>query len=571
LRDGESTIFCLKFSDLRRTNRIWSAEVDETERLCFEEFALDLTRGCLRSGDRDIDLRPKAFAVLHHLAKNAGRLVPKQELYQAVWPDVVVCDDSLVQCIRQLRDKLGDEGHRLIKTVHRRGYLLDVAVSTSDFAEGFPTASASPVATTSAAASLVPSLDRGDRKARLSFSIANKPSIAVLPFQNMSGDPEQEYFADGMVEDIITGLSRFRSLFVIARNSSFTYKGRSVDVKQVGRELGVRYLLEGSVRKSANRIRISGQLIDASSGTHLWADRFEGAIEDVFELQDQVAASVVGAIAPRLQQAEIERARRKPTESLDAYDLLLRGLANVYKWTREGNDEALRLFYGAIEVDPDYSAAYASAAMCFTRRKVSGWVIDQEQEVAEARMLARRAVQLGKDDATVLCATGHTLAYVVMDLDDGAAFLERALLINPNLASGWASNGWVKVWLGEPDRAIESFAHAMRSSPLDPHLAFFMQQGIGHAHFFAGRYDEALTWAKMALRELPDGYAALRVGAASCALTGRAEEAKRLMARLLEIDPALRISTLTNVLGPYRNPEHPARYADALRKAGLPE
>src|SRR5215475_13886274 len=210
--------------------------------------------------------------------------------------------------------------------------------------------------------------------AKPALALPDKPSIAVLPFKNLSGDPEQEYFADGMVEDITTGFSRIRWLFVIARDSSFTYKGKAVDVKQVGSELGVRYLLEGSVRKSANRIRIAGQLIDASSGAHLWADRFEGAIEDIFELQDQVTGSVVGAIAPRLQEAEIERARRKPTENLDAYDLLLRGLANVYKWTRKGNEEALGLFHKAIEIDPNFSAAYAAAASCFSRRKSLGWV-----------------------------------------------------------------------------------------------------------------------------------------------------------------------------------------------------
>jgi len=374
-----------------------------------------------------------------------------------------------------------------------------------------------------------------------------------------------------MVEEIITALSRIRWLFVIARNSSFTYKGRAVDVKQVGRELGVRYLLEGSVRKSANRIRIAGQLIDASSGAHLWADRFEGALEDVFSLQDQVTASVVGAIAPRLEQAEIERARRKQTDSPDAYDLLLRGLANFYKWTREANEEALRLFYKAIELDPDFSAAYVAAAACFSRRKGSGWVIDRERETAEARRLARRAVQLGKDDATALGVAGYALAYVVGDVDDGAAFLDRALLINPNLAWAWSNGGFVKLWLGEPDRAIERFAHAMRLSPLDP-STFFMQYGMAHAHFFAGRHDEAHSWAKMALRELPDSHAALRIAAASGALAGRDEEAKRLTARLLEIDPAVRISkVLQNVLGPYRHPEHPAKYADALRKAGLPE
>src|SRR5262249_18597050 len=353
---------------------------------------------------------------------------------------------------------------------------------------------------------------------------------------NLSGDPEQEYFADGMVEDIITGLSRFRWLFVIARNSSFTYKGKAADVKQVGRELGVRYVLEGSVRKSANRIRIAGQLIDTSSGAYLWADRFEGALEDVFELQDQVTASVVGAIAPRLQQAEIERARRKPTEILDAYDLLLRGVANFYKRTREGNDEALSLFYQAIERDPDYSAAFAAAAWCFGNAKASGWVIDQEQDVAEVRRLSRRALQSGKDDATVLCQVGYVLAYVARELDDGAAFLDQAILINPNLVAGWNCSGWIKVWLGEADRAVERFAHAMRLSPIDPGL-FAMQQGTAHAHFFSGRYDEALAWAKMALREQPVSHTALRIGAASCALSGRDEEAKKLMARLLEIDP----------------------------------
>jgi TolB-like protein/class 3 adenylate cyclase/Tfp pilus assembly protein PilF len=407
--------------------------------------------------------------------------------------------------------------------------------------------------------------------AKPALALPDKPSIAVLPFKNLSGDTEQEYFADGMVEDIISGLSRFRWLFVIARNSSFTYKGRAVDVKQVGRELGVRYLLEGSVRKSANRVRIAGQLIDAASGTHLWADRFEGTIEDVFELQDQVTARVVWAIAPRLQQAEIERARRKPTESLDAYDLYLRGLANVHKWTREGNEEALRLFYQAVERDPDFSAAYVAAASCFARRKSFGWVIDREQEAAEARRLARRAVQLGKDDANVLGFAGYALAYVARELDDGAALLDEALLINPNLAWGWGASGWVKVWLGEPDQAVERFAHAMRLNPIDPAI-FGMQQGTAYAHFFADRYDEAITWAKMALRELPDSHGGLRIAAASCALAGRDEEAKRLMARLLEIDPALGISKFVqNIRGPYRQREHAAKFTDALRKAGLPE
>src|SRR5579864_3950530 len=226
-----------------------------------------------------------------------------------------------------------------------------------------------------------------DRK----LALPDKPSIAVLPFQNMSGDPEQEYFADGIVEEIITALTRFRQLFVIARNSSFAYKGKSPDIRQVGRELGVRYVLEGSVRKAANRLRITGQLIDAATGTHLWADRFEGGLEEVFELQDQVTANVVGAIAPTVQQAEIERAKRKATGSLDAYDYYLRGIANVHLSGKEANAEALRLFYKATELDPDFATAYGMAAWCYVLRKMNGWMTDPTQDIAETKRLAERA------------------------------------------------------------------------------------------------------------------------------------------------------------------------------------
>ncbi|HVH83282.1 MAG TPA: adenylate/guanylate cyclase domain-containing protein, partial [Steroidobacteraceae bacterium] len=298
--------------------------------------------------------------------------------------------------------------------------------------------------------------------------LPDKPSIVVLPFVNLSGDPEQEYFADGMVEDIITALSRMRWLFVIARNSSFAYKGRAVDARQVARELGVRYVLEGSVRKTANRLRIAGQLIDGSTGAHLWADRFEGALEDIFDLQDQMTASVVGAIAPRLEQAEIERAKRKPTESLDAYDCHLRGMASLYQWTKEGTSEALRMFYRAIELDPDFASAYGTAAWCYVLRESYGWMTDRAEEIAETARLARRAVELGREDAAALSTSGMALAYVVGDLDDGAAFIDRALALNPNLAAAWYYSGWARIWLGEPDSAIEPISRAMRLSPLDP-------------------------------------------------------------------------------------------------------
>ena len=294
---------------------------------------------------------------------------------------------------------------------------------------------------------------------RTALALPDKPSIAVLPFLNLSGDPEQEYFADGVVEDIISALSRIRWLFVIARNSSFTYKGRAVDVKQVGRELGVRYVLEGSVRKAANRVRITGQLIDATTGAHLWAERFEGTLDDIFELQDQVAASVVGAIAPQLERAEIERAKRKPTESLDAYDYYLRGMANLHQGTREAINEALPLFYKAIELDPDFASAYGMAAWCHFWRKVNGWMTDRPQEIAEGARLARRAVELGKDDAVALTRGGHALGHFVGDLDGGIALVDRALVLNPNLAAAWFLGGFLQNLArrtGRRDRALRA-------------------------------------------------------------------------------------------------------------------
>jgi adenylate cyclase len=251
--------------------------------------------------------------------------------------------------------------------------------------------------------------DGESARARPGLMLPDKPSIAVLPFTNMSGDPNQEYFADGVVEEIITALSHFRSLFVIARNSSFTYKGRAIDVKQVGREQGVRYVLEGSVRKSADRVRIASQLIDAETGAHLWGDRFDGDMEDIFDLQEQVTARVVGAIDPKLNEAEIERIRSKPTESLDAYDCFLRGMAGLHKWSREGNDEALEHFHRAIELDPHYSAAHGLAARTYVQRNAGNWMTNRPYERLEAGRLARRAVELGHDDAVALSTAGFTL------------------------------------------------------------------------------------------------------------------------------------------------------------------
>jgi tetratricopeptide (TPR) repeat protein len=372
-----------------------------------------------------------------------------------------------------------------------------------------------------------------------------------------------------MVDDIITALSRMRWLFVIARTSSFTYKGRAVDVKQIGRELGVRYVLEGSVRKAANRVRITGKLIDATTGNNLWADRFDGAIEDVFDLQEQVTARVVGAIAPELEQAEIERSKRKPTESLDAYDYFLRGMACVHRWTKEANNEALRMFYRAIELDPDFASAYGMAARCYSQRKASAWMVDRAQEIAETARLARRAVELGKGDAVALCMAGIALAFVAGERDDGAALIDRSLALNPNWAWAWLFSGWAKVWSGEPEVAIDHVARAMRLSPHDPQIVN-AYAATASAHFFAGRYAEASSWAEMAVREQPNHFIAACMAAASDALGGQLVEAGKAVVRLRELDPALRLSNLKDLF-PIRRAEDFARWEEGMRRAGLPE
>jgi tetratricopeptide (TPR) repeat protein len=328
-------------------------------------------------------------------------------------------------------------------------------------------------------------------------------------------------------------------------------------------------VLEGSVRNAANRVRITGQLIDATTAAHLWADRFEGTLDDIFALQDQITASVVGAIAPRLERAEIERAKRKPTESLDAYDYYLRGRTHLNQGTREAIGEGLPLFYKAIELDPDFASAYAMAAWCHVWRKVNGWMTDRTQEMAEGMRLARRAVELGKDDAVALTRGGHALAHFGGDLDDSVAFVDRALALDPNLAAAWFLGGFLRTERGDPDQAIEFFTRAMRFSPLDPEM-FRMQAGMALAHLLAGRFESASSWAEKAYRDLPSFLLVVAIIAGSHALAGRMDDAKRAMQHVRRLDPALRISNLADWL-PIRRPEHLATLAEGLRRAGLPE
>jgi tetratricopeptide (TPR) repeat protein len=342
-----------------------------------------------------------------------------------------------------------------------------------------------------------------------------------------------------------------------------------VDVKQIGRELGVRYVLEGSVRKAASRIRIAGQLIDAETGAHLWADRFEGALQDMFDLQDHVTSSVVGAIAPKLQYAEIKRANRKPTENLDAYDYYLRGLARAGRRTIEGNGEALQLFCKAIELDRGLACAYGMAAWCYLQRKARGWMTNHVQESAEAIRLARKAVHLGGDDPVALCMGGYILAFISHEFDDAAAFIDRGLAVNPNLAQAWVLSSWLRVWRGEPDLALDHIAQAMRLSPVDPSL-YTMLGATAYAHFLAGRYEAASLYAERAMRINPNVPLTICVFAASTALAGQLEQAQRGVGRALELNPNLRASNLKN-LTPFRRTEDLATFTGALRKAGLPD
>jgi TolB-like protein len=518
----------------------------------FEDHVLDIDRRELRRGAQQIAVGPQVFDLLVYLVQNRERVVTKDDLLDAVWSGRFVSESNLTTRINAARKAIGDTGEeqRLIRTVPRKGFRF-VGVVTCE-AENVKDARGSTATTPKP------------------LPLPDKPSIAVLPFDNMSGNREQEYFADGMVEEIITALSRFRQLFVIARNSTFTYKGRAVDVKQVGRELGVRYVLEGSVRRSDNRVRIAAQLIDSTTATHLWADRFDSTIENIFDLQDRLTASVVGAVAPQLQQAEIDRAKRKPTENLDAYDLFFRGMANLHEWTLDGTNEALRLFRRAVELDPDFASAYGMAAYCYVWRKVNGWMTDQPRESAEAGRLARRAVDSGQDDAVALTFGGHALARLVGDIEGATASIDRALTLNPNLAAAWHYSGWTRVWLGEPDIAIEHCAIATRLSPLDPFI-HHRQVATALAHLCAGRYDEACMWGEKSMLQGGPNYApGYRIAAASNALVGRIEKAQKIAARLRQLDPGFRFSSMKDYL-PFRRPEDLARFEDGLRKAGLPE
>ena len=400
----------------------------------------------------------------------------------------------------------------------------------------------------------------------VALTLPEKPSIAVLPFQNMSSDPEQEYFVDGIVDDITTALSRFRFLFVIARNSSFVYKGRAVDIKQVGRDLGVRYVLEGSVHKAKGKVRITGQLIDALSGVHLWADRFEGDLSDIFALQDEMTLNVISAIQPKLLQTEIERAARRRPDNLGAHDLCLRAAPHFYSFKREGLAETKRLCYRALEIDPRYGFAAFIAGQCCTTLVTQGWAPDAKSELAEAMRLFRFALSIDENDPEALAAMGRMTASVVGDFDAATEMVDRAVILNPNSWLAWEQRGQTFNCTGNFEEALRSFERAVRLSPLDPFL-FGNYTHIGLALIGLGRFDDALVAAKKALRKNKTYSSTYRCLAAALAHLGREAEAREAAAGLLELDPNFRISEWVARNGLSRH----QMYIDGLRKAGVPE
>ena len=493
-------------------------------RYLFENYVLDPDRRELTHGRIGVPVEPQVFDLLLYLIRNRDRVVSREDVFASVWRGRIVSESALSTRINAARTAIGDNGEsqRLIRTLPRKGLRFVGSVLEEQNA-----VAGAPIKVPAAA--------------------CDKPSIAVLPFANLSGDPEQDYFSDGIVEDITTALSRNRAFLVIARNSSFTYKGKCLDVRQVAQELGVRYVLEGSVRKSAGRVRVTAQLIDAESGHHLWADRFDGSLADIFELQDQIVTRVVGAIAPQLEKAEIGRARLRSTDDLAAYDLYLHGLDNWNRWTQEGNANALQLFNAAIEKDSDFSTAYGLAASCHLLAKANNWATTFD--ATEISRLVERASRIGVDDPVALCWAGHAHAYFFKDVDRALLLIDRALELDTNLAIAWQRSGWVRGYAGDPDGAIESLNKAMRLNPLEPRM-FLTQSAMAFAHFIAGRDDAAADWALMGLRVKPNWLPALRVAIAANAMRGHFDEAQRALHSYLQIDPQVAYRKNLRILPP---------------------
>lgn len=521
----------------------------------FGEYALDIAQGCLRSADREVALRPKSFEVLRHLVENAGRLVTKDELIKAVWPNVTVTDESLARCISEVRRAIADADQKIIKTVPRRGYRLSIPVSRHSGDAGAATVATPPVTGT---------------KAGFGPRIADPPSIAVLPFANLSGDPQQEYFSDGITDDIITELSRFSELAVIARNSTFQFKGKALDVRDVGRQLGVRYVLEGSIKRAGDRIRISAQLIDAVSGAHRWAERYDREVSDVFAVQDEVTRAIVTVLAGYLNMAEAERTLLKPPAAWEAYDYYLRGTQTYWSGFTESavasTYEARRLLEKSLSIDPNYARAYAilarSHVVTYLEPRDGDYLLPAGLD--RAHEFARKAVQLDGNLPQAHAQLGWVLLFQRQH-EAAIAGYERALSLNPNFAD--SGLGLCLVFAGEPARAIDILQANLR---LDPFQNASRLGYVGHALYMLKRYPEAVPPLRECAWRMPN----FRIGhlwlAAAYAQTGQLVEARAEADEVRRIEPGFTIDRWKTT-AVYKNREDAEHLFDGLRKAGLPE
>ena len=545
----------------------------------FGDFRLDWRGGglfrCAEVGSPvPVRIGSRAIEVLGVLVERHGDLVSKDELMAAVWPNTVVEEANLTVQISTLRRVLDDgrPGAGYIQTVAGRGYRFVAAVAKR---YPGPDADVSPTATVSDGSTL-------SAAERAPLPLPDKPSLLVLPFQNISGDPEQQYFADGMVEEITTALSRVRSLFVIARNSAFTYEGRAIDVRQVGRELGVRYVLEGSVRKVGLRVRIASQLVETANGTHLWADRFESTLESVFDLQDRVAASVAAAIESNLFDAEIVRAQHKPG-NLQAYDLLLRAMLHIQVRTRESVTEAERLLRNALRIDPDYGPAMARLATCHWIMVSQNWVDRADPAVREMVQLARAALALDGSNPMALDGSNpmvlyHTSLIIALpggDLSGGIALINRSIELNPNSASALQRAGLLHAFAGDKQLAIAQLERSVRLYPAARALVEFYPS-YGLAHFVAGEFEPAADWTSKAVQQFPNHTFSLRFRAASLGLLGRLEEGRQVVQRLLALVPDFTITRARRHIEfdmnhVFKTPGVADAFYEGLRRSGVPE
>ena len=520
----------------------------------FGEYTLDMAQGCLRTADCEVDLRPKSFEVLRCLVENVGRLVTKDELIKAVWPNVTVTDESLARCISEVRRAIADADQSIIKTVPRRGYRFSIAVSQHPREAGAATAAATPAAS----------------KAGFEPRIADPPSIAVLPFLNLSGDPQQEYFSDGITEDIITELSRFSELAVIARNSTFQFKGKALDVRDVGRQLGVRYVLEGSIRRAGDRIRISAQLIDAVSAAHRWAERYDREVSDVFAVQDEVTRAIVTVLAGYLNMAEAERTLLKPPATWEAYDYYLRGIQTYWLgFTESSVDstyEARRLLEKSLSIDPNYARAYATLA----RSHVATYLEPRDGDYLDsvgldrAHEFARKAVQLDGNLPQAHAQLGWVLLFQRQH-EAAIAEYERALSLNPNFSD--SGLGLCLAFAGEPARAIDILQADLR---LDPFQNASRLGYVGHALYMLKRYPEAVPPLRECAWRMPNFRIVHLWLAAAYAQTGQLVEARAEADEVRRIEPGFTIDRWKST-AVYKYQEDAEHLFEGLRKSGLPE